>query len=148
MVSQLTEAYTEIKFRHLGPNHYLAQWRKDDERIPPAARAFFEGLLSPCDYVAAAFDDGVIGFLRYSVAERRNKVMLYAAGTWVEPEYRGGRVPGRLGEQVHLARALWARVMKKHDPDIVIVRTISREGRGFVASLVKWYPHVTFQVSA
>jgi hypothetical protein len=137
-----------IRFRFLGMAHYLAAWKRGDPRISPAARAFFAGLLTPCDDVVAAFDEGVIGFLRFSTALKRNKVILYAAGTWVEPEYRGGRVPGKAGEHVHIARALWARAMRKHDPDVVIVRTVSAEGRGFVGSLVKWYSHVAFEVTA
>lgn len=128
-------------YRWLGPKHYLSVWARDglDPRVPRAAQAFFSGLLSPCDATIAAYDEGVVGFLRVSTdVNRSGEKRLYAAGTWVAVEYRGGDI----------ARTLWARAMAKHEPDTVVVRTISPEGRGFVGSLVKWYPQVAFKVTA
>lgn len=97
------------------------------------AEEFFGELLDPCTGALVAKDGKALaGWLRFELEDG----VLYPAGTWVEPQYRG------LG----IAQALWGSAMKRFKPRRVQVRTVSIEGRRLVGSLVSWFPKVEFEV--
>ncbi len=107
------------------------------------AEDFWDGVLDPVPWALVAYDDGeIIAWTRYEITteeiDGEDVRVLWAAGTWVEPEYRG------LG----ISHLLWGRLMQQWEPDRVNIRTITLGGRILSAALVRWFPDVTFEVAA
>ncbi len=132
-----------ITYRIVGPRH----------KIPRAiftgqAKDFWDEVLDPVPRAICAFDDGeIVGWVRYEITDADEseahgipdqEKVLWAAGTWVEPEYRG------LG----ISHEMWGRLMTRYDPTYVKIRTITLGGRILSAALVRWFPEVSFEVLA
>ncbi len=132
-----------ITYRIVGPRH----------KIPRAifsglAKTFWADMLDPVPRAIVAFDDGeIVGWVRYEITGPRasveyglgdQKVVLWAAGTWVEPEYRGQGI----------SHVMWGKLMQRYQPTYVKIRTITLGGRILSAALVRWFPEVSFEIAA
>lgn len=126
-----------FSYRYVQPPHWLPSGR-----LRGGARDFFRAL----DEVPGALiacvgkSRSAVGWLRFEAVEdqRTDRITLWAAGTWVEKDYRGAGI----------ARELWDRVIDRYEPDYVIVQTASEGGRRLVGGLVGDYPAITFLVRA
>ncbi len=118
-----------IHYRYVPPHHGIPQ------ATHATVRAFGVAELGSVEHALVAYDhEGeVAGWLRYEISR---KGWLYAAGTWVAPEHRG----------TGISHELWGRVMRRYDPDRVVVTTASVEGRSLVSAVVKWFPDTEFDV--
>lgn len=128
-----------IRYHYVGKDHKIA--RAVFEGV--AANTFWKDMLDPVPNAIIACDEGkVVAWTRYELAWPsgcdRGRCILWACGTWVEPNYRG------LG----LSHVLWGKLMKRYRPARVNLRTISIGGRVLSAALVRWFPKVTFEVAA
>lgn len=119
-----------MHLRHVNAKHKIARAELEDE---PAH--FFAGMLDPCRHAIVAYDEGkIVGWLRYT---RHGRHTFYAAGTWVEPEYRGRE----------LAQRLWRHALRRETPRRVMVTTVSDGGRRLIGALLPQFPRVAFQVN-
>ena len=100
--------------------------RIEQANLPDEAAAF---LLSKCGStranraIVAYYKNEIVGFFRFRIRDAQ----LNAWGTWVRKDMRS------LG----LATRLWKEALQAHHPKSVVVYTVSRAGRGFIASLTK-----------
>ena len=132
-----------ITYRIVGKRHKIPR-----AIFTGAAKDFWDEVLDPVPRAIVAFDDGeIVGWVRYEITGPRaseaygipdQDLVLWAAGTWVEPEYRGKGI----------SHAMWGKLMQRYYPTYVKIRTITMGGRLLSAALVRWFPDVSFEVLA
>lgn len=120
-----------VKYRAVGLDHSVCLGTH------PTIKDFFSSLPACSRAIVAIHpEDGIIGWLRYDLVERKSGLLLWAQGTWVASEYRGRGI----------SHEVWGRAMQREEPVRVHVRTITPEGRAIVGAVVRWFPEVEFLV--
>lgn len=122
-----------LNYRYVDRSHYVPAWRIETPELYPARKEFPKDM-SPSTHAIVGYEAGELrAFFRFWHARGR----LYAGGTWVDPRARGKGV----------AAELWRRVLEHHDLKRIFVNTISTAGRSLVASLVRDYPGLAWEVN-
>lgn len=104
--------------------------------LPKPAREFWEYCdFAPCAAASIALDGSrLVGFFRFYRPEPKR---IHAAGTWVNPRYRGQGI----------GLKLWSCALRASQIKAVTVTAISTDGERLVASVQGRFPRVSFDLN-
>lgn len=89
-----------------------------------------------CDKVITAYDkDILVGFFRYDLGHTLS--WLYAAGTYIIPEYR----------KQNIAFDLWNKVITIEKPNKIFAHIASYSGLKFIQRIKKEFPKISYDYS-
>ena len=87
-----------------------------------------------CSHVVIAYDDGLIGFFRFTIVDSNGYNLLLAQGTYVSVEYR----------KEGLAALLWSTAIERLGVHEVEANAVSLGGKKMVKAMKRKYRNVEF----
>lgn len=122
-----------MKTKFVGRKHYVCHLGSP-KRFSRNAQHFLytENHLDPCDAAVVATDAGkLVGFLRFG----RDRKLIWALGTWVDPKYRGQGI----------GKWLWSLLIKKYPRAKVDVTTMTARGSQLIEGIKDRHPDLDLE---